>query len=367
MTLMLSVLGPVQLVVDPDGSTGQPVPQIPPKQQAMLAMLAFARGREVSVDELIAGVWGLESPRSALGAVRNYVWSSRKLLGAGPVTLSSEPGGYRLDGALELDIDRVQRLRATVAAARREGRLAAAEDTVRQTFGYWRGDPLAGVPGPWAAGQRARLRRLLLSLHETGVEIAIDRGDYGNAIADLEALIAAEPLSEQLRALLMTALYRSGRRAAALEVYQQIRRLLVRQQGIEPGPALAELHRQILADEPARSLPPPAGPAVPPDSPAPQDLVHGLWAALPPDDPALVAVIVCDNQRAEQVGLELIRRGLLESTGPGGYGPDSRTRVFVRDAAPDGSIPERKILSDACGRLPETVNRFATPPVQSGS
>lgn len=246
MSWQLAVLGPVELA-----SEGAPTPPMPPKQQAALVMLAFGRGRTLSIEELIDGIWGADRPSSAVGALRNYAWALRKHLSAhsGSVRLSSESRGYRLDGPIELDIDRIDRHRADVETARAAGQLEQADAILRSALGLWRGDPLSGVPGPWAGAERARLRRLHRVLREDLVDITVQRGDYSRAIADLEALIALDPHSERLRGLMMTALYRAGRRTEALDEYQRIRRILVSEQGIEPGPALLELHRQILSDE----------------------------------------------------------------------------------------------------------------------
>ncbi|MGW4248467.1 BTAD domain-containing putative transcriptional regulator, partial [Nocardia sp. NPDC004722] len=269
MSWQLAVLGPVELAAD-----GVPIPPMPPKQQAALVMLACARGRTVSVEELVDGIWGADRPSSAVGALRNYAWALRKHLSTqGAVLLSSEARGYRLDGALELDVDCIDRLRAQVSEARAGGCLDTADSALRTALRAWRGDPLTGVPGPWAAAERARLRRLHRVLEEDLLEITVQRGDFSHAMAELEALITGDPHSERLRGLMMTALYRAGRRTEALDEYQRIRRLLVSEQGIEPGPMLAELHRQILADE----LP------VPEAATAPITVVAPRPAQLPPD------------------------------------------------------------------------------------
>ncbi|MFJ4654306.1 BTAD domain-containing putative transcriptional regulator [Nocardia sp. NPDC088792] len=224
---------------------------MPPQQQAALVMLACARGRTVSAEELVDGIWGVDRPRSAVGSLRNYAYALRKCLATRPgtVELCSEPGGYQLKGPLELDVDRVERHRAEVARGRAAHLREQADTALRATLREWRGDPLSGVPGPWAAAERARLRRMRQSLWEDLVDLAVERGDYSRAIADLEALITSDPHSERLRGLMITALYRAGRRIEALEEYQRIRRLLVAEQGIEPGPALLKLHQQILADD----------------------------------------------------------------------------------------------------------------------
>ncbi|MEV6768337.1 BTAD domain-containing putative transcriptional regulator [Nocardia sp. NPDC051030] len=270
MSWQLAVLGPVELIWD-----GVPAASMPPKQQAALVMLAGARGRTLSVEEMIGGIWGTDRPASAVGALRNYAWALRKHLSARPgeIQLASESRGYRLDGPIDIDIDRADRLRAEAEEARAAGVLDRADAVLRDAMRLWRGDPLSGVPGPWASAERARLRRLHRVLHEDLIDITVQRGDYSRAIADLEALITGDPHSERLRGLMMTAMYRAGRRTEALDEYQRIRRLLVSEQGIEPGPALLELHRQILADE---------LPALAADT-APIPVIAPKPAQLPPD------------------------------------------------------------------------------------
>ncbi|MET9491972.1 BTAD domain-containing putative transcriptional regulator [Nocardia sp. NPDC006630] len=325
MTWQLALLGPVELVSD--GAPGSPMP---PKQQAALVMLACARGRTVSIEELVDGIWGAERPASAVGALRNYAWALRKHLPAQPGTmlLASESRGYRLEGPLELDIDEIDRYRAEAENARGAGQLEQADAALRALLGLWRGDPLSGVPGPWATAERARLRRLHRALREDLIEVTVQRGDYSDAIAELEALIPGDPLSERLRGLMMTALYRAGRRTEALGEYQRIRRLLVSEQGIEPGPALLELHRQILADElPARVYVTAPVPAVAP-----------LPAQLPPDTADFTGRrdLVRELSAAFGAGTSIVAL-----SGMGGVGKTAlalHVAHRIRDQYPDGQL-----------------------------
>ncbi|WP_067572082.1 AfsR/SARP family transcriptional regulator [Nocardia acidivorans] len=336
MSWQLAVLGPVELVSD-----GVPTPAMPPKQQAALVMLACARGRTVSIEELADGIWGVDRPSSAVGALRNYAWALRKLLAAHPgtVRLSSESRGYRLEGLLELDVDRIDRCRAEAEKARAAGHLEQADAGLRALLRQWRGDPLSGVPGPWAGAERARLRRLQRVLHEDLIEITVQRGDHSRAIADLEALITGDPHSERLRGLMMTALYRAGRRTEALEEYQRIRRLLVAEQGIEPGPALLELHRQILADDlPGHSAgattPKPA--QLPPDTAdftGRQELVRELSAALGDTRTPIVALSGMGGVGKTALALHVAHR-IRDRY------PDGQLYVDLQGAGADPAEPE---------------------------
>ncbi|WP_429422956.1 BTAD domain-containing putative transcriptional regulator [Nocardia sp. GAS34] len=240
--LSVSVLGIVEIrageiEIDP----------LPPKQQAVLAMLAAEHGRTVSVTELLDGIWGPERPPAALGALRNYVWSIRRLLGG--TVLQSCGGGYRIDPSLPVDLDvRVmERLRAESETAYHAGDLDTADAALRQAGGRWRGDPLTGVPGPWAEAERARLRAIRRAMRLTAISVDLDRGRIDHAVAELETLVALDPHSEHSRSLLMTALHRAGRRVDALRVFHDTRRQFI-ELGLEPSQALTDLHQRILTD-----------------------------------------------------------------------------------------------------------------------
>ncbi|MFX0574448.1 BTAD domain-containing putative transcriptional regulator [Nocardia nepalensis] len=267
--LQLSVLGPVEVWLG-----DVPVDVRQPKPQALLAMVAMRDGRAVSIEELIDGIWGTDVPDSAVGAVRNFVWSVRRQLGdhSGADIVASVRGGYRLAVPVGIDADAAERRRDAADVARAAGRLAEAEMEVLAGLELWRGDPLAGVPGPWATAERTRLRRLRRSLQECSIEIATGAGEHDRAIAEIELLLGTDPYSERLSALLMTALHRAGRRAEALAAYQHTRRQLVEDLGLEPGSALVDLHQRILT-----------GGAVPATTASEAARVRHVPAQLPPD------------------------------------------------------------------------------------
>ncbi|WP_431957837.1 AfsR/SARP family transcriptional regulator [Nocardia lijiangensis] len=249
MTLLrLSMLGPVQVWFGAD-----PVAIRQPKPQTLLAMLARNAGRVVSIDELIDGLWGVDdSPDAAVAAIRNFVWSVRRQLAVHddrPDAVVSVRGGYRLALPVDTDVDAAERHRHAAEMACAAGNLVGAHREARAGLALWRGDPLSGIPGPWAAVERARLRRLRRTLQELAIEIDLAAGEFDHALAEVEAMRITDPYCERLTALMMTALHDSGRRAEALALYLEARQRLVTDLGLEPSAALAALHQRILTDD----------------------------------------------------------------------------------------------------------------------
>jgi hypothetical protein len=191
-----------------------------------------------------------------------------------------------------LDLARFELLIAearTSLPARRVGLLLAA-------LSLWRGPPLAKLAyNDVAKAEIARLEALRLTAFEERIDAELELGRHAELVPELEQLVTAEPLRERLRRQLMLPLYRAGRQADALAAYADARRTLVHELGIEPGPALKELERAILAQDPAlEQLPAPApDPSAEPlvEKPPPRvGTVTLLAAVLDPDatDPAAV-------------------------------------------------------------------------------
>jgi DNA-binding SARP family transcriptional activator/tetratricopeptide (TPR) repeat protein len=221
------------------------------KQRALLMLLLLRHGELVPVDELIEDLWS-DPPRTAETTLRAYVSRLRAIIGAD--RLQSGPRGYRLRvDPGELDAERFEDM---VSAGQSEEALA-----------LWRGPALADVAyESFAQAEIARLEELRVAAVEDRVEHDLARGRHGQLVAELEWLVSRHPLHERLRAQLMLALYRSGRQAEALEVYNEGRRLLTDELGLEPGAELAELQRAILQHDPRldpirleRNRPEPAG------------------------------------------------------------------------------------------------------------
>jgi len=256
------------------GSTVVPVTS--PRQRAVLAVLLLHANRSVSAAELIDQVWGEGRPASAGGLVHTYIWQLRRLLAAhepvrGQLRITRQAGGYLLRVAEgELDAHVFEQLAMAGLDAMAAGDAAAASGHLRRALGLWSGEPLADLDlaGATAAecGRLAELRRQAASAR---IEAGLALGRHAEAAAQLQALIAGNPLDEQLHAHLMTALSQSGRRAEALQVYAEARRLLAGELGLEPGPRLRELQAAILRGDgacgPAASRPAAGQPGRRPD------------------------------------------------------------------------------------------------------
>jgi DNA-binding SARP family transcriptional activator len=226
---------------------GRPVELGGQKQRAVLAILALDAGRVVSTDRLVDLLWGEQPPKTAVTSLQNFISQLRKTVGADVVV--TRPPGYMLNVApAQVDLNQFERL---VREARSLEAEASAEK-LRQAFELWRGPPLSEFTfESFAESEIARIEELRLTAIEERVQIDLDSGRAAEVVAELEGIVREHPLRERPRGQLMLALYRSGRQAEALQAYQDARRTLVEELGIEPTPALQQLHASILRQESA--------------------------------------------------------------------------------------------------------------------
>ncbi|GIF00340.1 AfsR/SARP family transcriptional regulator [Paractinoplanes rishiriensis] len=257
------ILGPLEVAVD-----GRLLDLGRPKQRAVLGVLLLRAGTVVSLEHLVDELWGEDPPAQAVASLQAYVSHLRRLLK--PDLLLSQPPGYRLAiGPGDLDATRFERLAAHGRLLLDAGEPDRAAETLRRALALWRGDVLDGLE--IAPGERARLDGMRLAALEDRITADLTLGRHAAVADELRRLVAAHPYRENLRALQMRALYRSGRQAEALDVYQETRRLLDAELGIEPSPSLSHLHQQILGHAPELDPPAPA----PEPEPAPAETFVG--------------------------------------------------------------------------------------------
>lgn len=247
----VDILG--QLVVRRDGHE---VAVSAPKQRRLLAVLVLHRGEFVQTETLIDRLWAGDAPPTAVKVVQVYVSQLRKAIGDGAVETC--PGGYRLSvepGAV--DAARFEQLLARGVDLLAGGDASGAEAVLRAGLELWRGPPLADFRfDEFAAHEISRLEELRLLALAQRLEAQLALGRAAESVAELQALVREHPLQENLRRLLMLALYRAGRQAAALAAYQDARTTLVADLGIDPGESLQRLEAAILTHDPALDLEP---------------------------------------------------------------------------------------------------------------
>ena len=242
------VLGPLEVR---NGS--EPIRLTGARQRGLLALLLLHRNEVLGSERLIDELWGESPPPTAAKALQNAVLQVRRALGEHAGALRTEGGGYvlRVEPG-ELDADRFEQLHAEGRAASDAGDHAAAAKRLRDALALWRGPPFADLSYErFAQPEIARLEDERVAALEDRIEADLALGRHAALVPELEAAVARHPLRERLRAQLMTALYRAGRQAEALEVFHDARRALLDELGIEPGPELRERHEAILRQDPA--------------------------------------------------------------------------------------------------------------------
>lgn len=244
------------------------------RQRVLLAALLIQSGRVVSAERLADDVWDGDPPGAAHATLQTYVMRLRQVLGheAGS-RLITRPPGYAIEACDdELDMSQFRALCAGGAAAVRAEAWEQACKRLDEALRLWRGPPLADIPSQRLSDAAVpQLRELWLQATELRIDAKLHLGRHTEVIAELQTLTVSHLLRERFYHQLMLALYRAARQADALMVYQQVRRTLVEEIGVEPGPELQELRQRILAADPEL-----AGPAGSPPvrvSTAPVDAV----------------------------------------------------------------------------------------------
>ncbi|MBB4909195.1 BTAD domain-containing putative transcriptional regulator [Actinophytocola algeriensis] len=243
--MRFAILGPVRVLRD-----GAPVDVGGPKQRALLTVFLTRPGQVLTTDWLADALWDGRPPAGAHVTLRTYVTGLRRALEPGrgrradSDLLRAHPGGYELH--VEPDaIDAVRFDRLTEAAATADP--VTAERRYTEALALWHGDPLASAAGLTVLRpDLTRLTEARLAAVDGRHAAAVAAGRHESVLPELHHHVASHPQREAARATLMLALYRAGRQTAALAAYTDGQRLLATEFGVEPGPELRALHRQVL-------------------------------------------------------------------------------------------------------------------------
>jgi DNA-binding SARP family transcriptional activator/pimeloyl-ACP methyl ester carboxylesterase len=259
--IKVNLLGPVSV----EGADGGEILVGAAKERSLLAALALRPGAVIAVDALVDAIWGETAPPSARKTLQTYVSNLRRALG--PDAVVTYPSGYSLClGPEDTDVGCFRALVRQGEQALRAGRLGPAREALAAGVALGRGRPLAGVgPHTGLAAEAVRLEEEFFTAMECRIEADLAAGCGAELVGELEVLVHDNPFRERLSAYLLVALYRSGRQADALAAYQQVRRLLRDELGLQPGGQLQSLERAILDQDTTLLCPAAkAEPATPP-------------------------------------------------------------------------------------------------------
>ncbi|MFJ1702145.1 ATP-binding protein [Kitasatospora sp. NPDC088346] len=317
---------------------GTPVPLGGARLRALLAALVLRQGRPVPAELLVEEVWDADPPQDSVASLQTLVGRLRRTVGRAEV--GSGPAGYWLTGGTS-DVGDFQRLADQGRRALAGGEHARAAEDLHAALALWRGPALADLPDRGGPAARLEAQHDEARRHRITADLALGRA--GLLTAELAELCARRPLDEQLHALLIRALHHDGRTAEALQQYETARRTLADRLGTDPGRALQDLHRQLLAPAAPAAAEPPAAPAVTePPAPAGVPRTARTGGNL---RPRLTSFVGRDHDLAA-LGRALADGRLTTLTGPGGSG---KTRLSVeagRAAQADGAWPDGVWLAE---------------------
>ncbi|MFD0335003.1 BTAD domain-containing putative transcriptional regulator [Streptomyces erythrogriseus] len=253
--LRIEVLGPLRAWRD-----GGPLALGPVRRQTVLAALLLRDGAVVSHEQLLDGVWGADPPASGTKVLASHVNPLRRTLDRAGTrhtesVIRSGKGWYRfvLDD-VRLDLADLAELGDRGLRTKASGDLGGAAEQLTEALALFQGEPLAQLSGPFAAAERERLSERRRTLRLARLSCLVDLGRYGDALDDLAPLPEADPYDESVLALRMRALYGCERQAEALHAYEDMRRRLADELGVDPGEELRRIHEAVLRQDDAALL-----------------------------------------------------------------------------------------------------------------
>ena len=327
VAVRLLVLGPVAAV----DSSGRPVALGPPRSKALLAALVVHAGRVLTVGQLADLLWDGSPPPTNATMVHGAVGGLRAVLeprqaNGIPHLLVTRDGGYALEirdeqtdlGQFRRLVDRARRL--LVDSPEQASRLLA------KALALWRGPALQGIEAAFAREAADRWEELRLEGVEVRMSAELAIGHHHLVVAELQHLVNRHPFRERLSEHLVVAQYRCGRQADALQTLTTLRRTLMSELGVEPGPRIQQLHQAVLRHSP--DLDPPR----PPLATAPS-------AALP----APYNSFVGRRRELGEIAALWASHRLVTLIGPGGSGKSRLAVEVARRMMDDGADDIRLI------------------------
>jgi DNA-binding SARP family transcriptional activator len=254
------------------------------RQQIVLAVLLLDVNRVVTIGRLMEAIYGDEPPTTARAQVQICISSLRRLFAASgsPEIISTQSLGYAIRVAADqIDAQRFESLVLRARGAREARNVNEAIKHYREALALWRGPALDGIESRLVQSAASRLTENWVNANEDCIQLELDLGRHHELVGELTELTEQYPLRERLRGQLMTALYRSGRQAEALQVYRNARRTMIEELGIEPNERLQQLEHAILTSD--ESLDPPAPPAPEKVEVQPSRTVPNVPGMLPTD------------------------------------------------------------------------------------
>jgi DNA-binding SARP family transcriptional activator len=338
--LEFKILGPLSVLAG-----GRGIALGGPRQRVILAMLVLAADRVVSVESLVEAVWGDRAPATVRTQVAICIAALRKSLkleGTDDEVIVTIHPGYllRVAGRHRVDALDFAELVAAAQVTVKAGDNEQAAGLLEEALGLWRGPALEGIPGFLIEDEAARLQEGKLSAYGDWVQLQLELGRHQALVSELAAVVREHPLRERQRHHLMLALYRTGRRAEAMEVFREGRRHFVEELGLEPGPELVDLHEAILQDAPELTLATPMA-----DAPS----VNVVPAQLPPGVPAFTGrdaeLTMLDELLGERS--DEMPPAVALITGVMGVGKTGLAVNWAHRAAE--FFPDGQLFADLCG------------------
>jgi predicted ATPase/DNA-binding SARP family transcriptional activator len=269
-------------------------------QRRLLALLVLRRGHVLPVDMAVEALWPSGPPANPAASLQSHVSRLRRCLPDGAV--SSGPDGYRLDpSVLDVDADRIPELLERMP----ETADVIVEAEVDELLARWQGPAYPELDDvDDGRAEAARLDELRTAMREARAERRLETGRLEGLVSELRRLADEAPLRERPRSLMMRALAAAGRRVDALRAYDDFRRLLSDELGIEPSPLLVQQHAELLTGD---------GPVAAPTE-------------LPSHVPATTTTLLGRGALLSDVLDAASRHRVVTLVGPGGVG---KTRLLL--------------------------------------